>query len=65
MLAKNLNDDACFLNKRGAQVFFASKLAPTGVRAGPCPFGASHIFDLCSVQDLAQGNEIDPVANGQ
>ena len=29
LLAKNLNDNACFLNKRGACEFFASKLAPT------------------------------------
>ncbi|KRP69041.1 hypothetical protein TX23_24240, partial [Pseudomonas paralactis] len=28
MLAKNVNDNACFLNKRGAFEFFASKLAP-------------------------------------
>ncbi|KRP75010.1 hypothetical protein TX23_02220 [Pseudomonas paralactis] len=33
MLAKNLNDNACFLNKRGAWGFFASKLAPT---KAPC-----------------------------
>ncbi|AZE86870.1 hypothetical protein C4J97_0136 [Pseudomonas orientalis] len=29
MLAKNVNDNACFLNERGACGFFASKLAPT------------------------------------
>ena len=29
MLAKNVNDDAYFLNKRGAYEFLASKLAPT------------------------------------
>ncbi len=29
MLAKNVNDNACFLNKRGVCEFFASKLAPT------------------------------------
>ena len=29
MLAKNVNDTACFLNHRGACAFFASKLAPT------------------------------------
>jgi len=29
LLAKNLNDNACFLNQRGACEFFASKLAPT------------------------------------
>ena len=29
LLAKNVNDNAGFLNKRGACEFFASKLAPT------------------------------------
>ena len=29
MLAKNVNDNACLLNERGACEFFASKLAPT------------------------------------
>ncbi len=29
MLAKNVNDNACSLNERGACEFFASKLAPT------------------------------------
>ena len=29
LFAKNVNDDAYFLNKRGACEFFASKLAPT------------------------------------
>ncbi|RZI30209.1 hypothetical protein EUX57_18780 [Pseudomonas orientalis] len=29
LLAKNLNDNARFLNQRGACEFFASKLAPT------------------------------------
>ncbi|GEM_PF-2625341 len=29
MLAKNVNGNACFLDKRGACEFFASKLAPT------------------------------------
>ncbi|AZF50681.1 hypothetical protein C4J85_0163 [Pseudomonas sp. R4-34-07] len=29
MLAKNVNDNACILNERGACAFFASKLAPT------------------------------------
>ncbi|RZI26656.1 hypothetical protein EUX53_05525 [Pseudomonas orientalis] len=34
MLAKNVNNNACFLNERCACKFFASKLAPTdgGVR---------------------------------
>ncbi|SDU93665.1 hypothetical protein SAMN05216202_1897 [Pseudomonas mucidolens] len=31
MLAKNVNDNAFFLNKRGAYECFASKLAPTVV----------------------------------
>ncbi|GLH50271.1 hypothetical protein RS3R2_39580 [Pseudomonas lactis] len=29
MLAKNVNDNACLLNERGAFKFFASELAPT------------------------------------
>jgi hypothetical protein len=29
LLAKNDNDNACFLHKSGAYGFFASKLAPT------------------------------------
>ncbi|CAN2976808.1 conserved hypothetical protein [Pseudomonas sp. PM2] len=29
LLAKNVNDNACLLNERGAFEFFASKLAPT------------------------------------
>ncbi|AZE89935.1 hypothetical protein C4J97_3237 [Pseudomonas orientalis] len=29
VLAKNVNDNACCLNERGACEFFASKLAPT------------------------------------
>ncbi|CRM52178.1 hypothetical protein [Pseudomonas sp. 24 E 13] len=29
LLAKNVNDNACFLIERGACEFFASKLAPT------------------------------------
>ncbi|AZE91897.1 hypothetical protein C4J97_5245 [Pseudomonas orientalis] len=29
LLAKNVNDNARFLNERGACEFFASKLAPT------------------------------------
>ncbi|NNA53266.1 hypothetical protein [Pseudomonas lactis] len=31
MLAKNANDNARFLNKRGVCEFFASKLAPTEI----------------------------------
>ncbi|SDV02251.1 hypothetical protein SAMN05216202_3296 [Pseudomonas mucidolens] len=29
LLAKNVNDNACILDKRGVFEFFASKLAPT------------------------------------
>ncbi|WP_235369418.1 hypothetical protein, partial [Pseudomonas fluorescens] len=29
LLAKNVNDNPCLLNERGASEFFASKLAPT------------------------------------
>ncbi|MBD8099892.1 hypothetical protein IFR12_20745 [Pseudomonas fluorescens] len=32
MLAKNVNDNACFPNERGACEFFASKLAPARSR---------------------------------
>ncbi|PKH17782.1 hypothetical protein CIB54_20480 [Pseudomonas fluorescens] len=34
LLAKNVNDNACILNKRGAYEFFASKLAPTRTPPG-------------------------------
>ncbi|AZE61794.1 hypothetical protein C4K02_3435 [Pseudomonas synxantha] len=34
---ENVNDNAGFLNKRGAYGFFASKLAPTGIGASPLP----------------------------
>ena len=47
MLAKDVNDNACLLNERGACEFFASKLAPTesgeisrhkkgAIRSPPC-----------------------------
>ncbi|AZE87769.1 hypothetical protein C4J97_1052 [Pseudomonas orientalis] len=36
MLAKNVNDNACFLNERGACEFFASKLAPTKILPSTC-----------------------------
>jgi hypothetical protein len=32
LLAMDVNDNACFLNKRAALESFASKLAPTGVQ---------------------------------
>jgi len=32
LLAKNVNDNADILNERGVFAFFASKLAPTGIR---------------------------------
>ncbi|RFD30766.1 hypothetical protein CER19_07655 [Pseudomonas sp. GL93] len=38
LLAKNVNDNACCLNRRGACGFFASKLAPTeGGQGLPLP----------------------------
>src|SRR5471032_2267027 len=41
LLAKVVNDDACFLDERAALTFFASKPAPTEkhlcFRSGPCP----------------------------
>ncbi|RFD34231.1 hypothetical protein CER19_00210 [Pseudomonas sp. GL93] len=45
MLAKNVNDDACFLNKRGVCGFFASKLAPTK-KSGLFYFRALRITNL-------------------
>ncbi|MDF2793034.1 MAG: hypothetical protein K0S85_787 [Pseudomonas orientalis] len=45
MLAKNVNDTACFLNERGACEFFASKLAPT--------FGLCFDSGQCCVRDAA------------
>ncbi len=39
LLAKNFSDNACFLNKHGAYWFFASKLAPTGIRPVPSHIG--------------------------
>ncbi|RFD26389.1 hypothetical protein CER19_21115 [Pseudomonas sp. GL93] len=53
MLAKNANDNAYFLNKRGAFEFFASKLAPTGGHGLP----PSHIFDRVQTYDstVSQG----------
>ena len=47
LLAKNFNDNACLCNERGAYVFFASKLAPTGIRASPAP-----TFVLCMLTDV-------------
>ena len=38
LLAKNVNDNGCFLNQRGACEFFASKLAPTDIWASPPQF---------------------------
>ncbi|RFD28115.1 hypothetical protein CER19_14710 [Pseudomonas sp. GL93] len=34
LLAKNVNDNACFLDARGVHEFFASKLAPTKKTCG-------------------------------
>ncbi|CRM22229.1 hypothetical protein [Pseudomonas sp. 28 E 9] len=41
MLAKNVNNNACFLNERGACEFFASKLAPTEGGGGLLPIAMS------------------------
>ncbi|SDU94962.1 hypothetical protein SAMN05216202_2106 [Pseudomonas mucidolens] len=43
MLAKNVNDNACILDKHGAFEFFASKLAPTVL--------APKLSNLGAVQD--------------
>ena len=44
MLAKNVNNNAGFLSKRGACGFFASKLAPTGnvIACWVCAFSSGH-----------------------
>jgi hypothetical protein len=55
LLAKNVNDDACYLDNRVACTFFASKLAPTDPESGlellhqeqllPCKqFVAAHFY---------------------
>ncbi|SDV04396.1 hypothetical protein SAMN05216202_3660 [Pseudomonas mucidolens] len=45
MLAKNVNDNAFILDKRGAFEFFASKLAPTGLNrsASGCEAGFLYV----------------------
>ncbi|CRM40713.1 hypothetical protein [Pseudomonas sp. 37 R 15] len=45
MLAKNVNDNACFLNERGACEFFASKLAPAKSQGKPRPTFARLCFE--------------------
>ncbi|MQB15969.1 hypothetical protein DXU77_12865 [Pseudomonas lactis] len=51
MLAKNVNANACFLDKRGACEVFASKLAPT---EGPVPASrdAGIFYFTCSAPSL-------------
>ena len=44
MLAKNVNDNACFLDERGAFGFFASKLAPTGGGVSVGPLFGKRVF---------------------
>ncbi|OWQ38916.1 hypothetical protein CDH05_24520 [Pseudomonas lactis] len=44
MLAKNVNDNACLLNERGAYEFFASKLAPTEGRRQKAGFARPFLF---------------------
>ncbi len=48
MLAKNVNDNACFLNERGACKFFASKLAPT--EGKPLPVQVVDIYGQVGVK---------------
>ena len=50
MLAKNVNENACFLNQRGAFEFFASKLAPTG--------GIEWLHRQCTTQLSSQSPSI-------
>ncbi|GLH46752.1 hypothetical protein RS3R2_04320 [Pseudomonas lactis] len=56
MLAKNVNDDACSLNKRGACEFFASKLAPT--ISGVSEAGVSTGTPLSQASQLPQGGGV-------
>ena len=46
MLAKDANDNAGFLNKRGAWEFLASKLAPTTASQLPHLNGVAHTNPL-------------------
>ena len=48
MLAKNVNDNACTLGKRGACEFFASKLAPTEWDKQPCANFDPQVYNRCS-----------------
>ncbi|NCE92066.1 hypothetical protein DK871_18585 [Pseudomonas sp. L13] len=50
MLAKNVNDNAGFLNKRGACEFFASKLAPTTGHARAHIFARDRPVEACTGQ---------------
>ncbi|OOV93808.1 hypothetical protein MF6394_25705 [Pseudomonas sp. MF6394] len=64
MLAKSVNDNACFLSGRGVFEFLASKLAPTKI--GACPDGGgsvtpSHIWIAC-IEPEHQAQQL-PAAN--
>ncbi|MQB16655.1 hypothetical protein DXU77_16415 [Pseudomonas lactis] len=64
MLAKNVNDNARCLNKRGACEFFASKLAPTTIQCGSWPdsrSGRVHILTSI-IRNFSSGCRIDTVA---
>ena len=57
MLAKNVNDNACFLIERGACEFFASKLAPTKSHLGSSRFFAGSLRVLDDISYLNRFNE--------
>ena len=67
MLAKNVNDYACFLNKRVAYGFFASKHAPTSIRAASPTFSSelpvqaqAHALGFFAPTQLAVVIQVDP-----
>ena len=69
LLAKNVNDNACFQDARGAYGFFASKLAPThgiGARSGGEKIGFHVHPGVAHLRQLvAQGARADAQALGR
>ncbi|EZI25297.1 hypothetical protein PE143B_0125085 [Pseudomonas extremaustralis 14-3 substr. 14-3b] len=58
MLAKAVNDNAAFLDKRGVLGFFASKLAPTedgAVAVGACLRGSLTMTRQARINAAASG----------
>ena len=60
MLAKNVNDNARCLNKRGACEFFASKLAPTTIQ---CVSRLACDSGLTADQDVAHEISLQAVGS--